>query len=73
MDKRDYHYYEANEATINVDEIASCVENAKILQRLRDGDENLSSIILPSKYSWYEPNPNPFAIKTENEDEVCWL
>eukprot|EP00984_Skeletonema_dohrnii_P038314 scaffold41417_cov355-Skeletonema_dohrnii-CCMP3373.AAC.1 len=71
MNQRYYHYYEAKEATINLRSIASCERNAKILQRLRDGDENLSSITLSSKYSGYQPNP--FVIKTENEDEFGWL
>eukprot|EP00984_Skeletonema_dohrnii_P010872 scaffold4275_cov89-Skeletonema_dohrnii-CCMP3373.AAC.1 len=71
MDQRDDHYYVVNAATINLDEIASCEGNAKILQRLRDGDENLSSITLSRK--WWDPNPNPFSIKTGKEDEVGWL
>eukprot|EP00984_Skeletonema_dohrnii_P009722 scaffold3737_cov117-Skeletonema_dohrnii-CCMP3373.AAC.5 len=70
MNQRDDHYYKATEATINLDEIASCEGNAKILQRLRDGDENLSSITLSRK--WWDPNPNPFAM-TGKEDEVGWL
>eukprot|EP00984_Skeletonema_dohrnii_P010875 scaffold4275_cov89-Skeletonema_dohrnii-CCMP3373.AAC.4 len=72
MDERDNHSYEANAATINLRQIASCNRNAQILQRLRDGDEKLNSIRLSSKYSdsWC---PNPFVIKTENEDEVGWL
>eukprot|EP00984_Skeletonema_dohrnii_P009718 scaffold3737_cov117-Skeletonema_dohrnii-CCMP3373.AAC.1 len=71
MDQRDYHYYEANKATINLDEIASCEGNAKILQQLRDGDEELSSITLSSKYSRWDPNP--FVIKAGMEDELGWL
>eukprot|EP00984_Skeletonema_dohrnii_P024062 scaffold13178_cov84-Skeletonema_dohrnii-CCMP3373.AAC.4 len=71
MDQRYYHYYEAKEATINLGEIASCEGNAKILQRLRDGDENLSSIIL-SRICWFV-EPYRFCIKKANEDEVGWL
>eukprot|EP00984_Skeletonema_dohrnii_P018041 scaffold8338_cov72-Skeletonema_dohrnii-CCMP3373.AAC.5 len=41
MDHRDYNYYKANAATINLGEITSSAKNAKILRRLRDGDDKL--------------------------------
>eukprot|EP00985_Skeletonema_marinoi_P025697 scaffold19122_cov162-Skeletonema_marinoi.AAC.6 len=34
MERRDYNYYEANAATINMEKITSCEGNAKILHRL---------------------------------------
>eukprot|EP00984_Skeletonema_dohrnii_P027222 scaffold16716_cov146-Skeletonema_dohrnii-CCMP3373.AAC.13 len=37
MEHRDYDYYEAHAAGINLEEITSSAENAKILQQLRDG------------------------------------
>eukprot|EP00985_Skeletonema_marinoi_P026190 scaffold20087_cov73-Skeletonema_marinoi.AAC.1 len=40
MDERDDHYYEANKATIDLHQIASCDGNAQILWRLRDGYES---------------------------------
>eukprot|EP00984_Skeletonema_dohrnii_P031381 scaffold23760_cov72-Skeletonema_dohrnii-CCMP3373.AAC.1 len=69
MDQGDNNYYEANADTINLDGIVSCEGNAKILQRLRDGDENLSSIT----FKYICVDPNAFVIKAENEDEVGWL
>eukprot|EP00984_Skeletonema_dohrnii_P029681 scaffold20524_cov85-Skeletonema_dohrnii-CCMP3373.AAC.1 len=41
MEHRDYNYYEANAATINLRQITSSAKNAKIVQRLRDGDDKL--------------------------------
>eukprot|EP00984_Skeletonema_dohrnii_P029684 scaffold20524_cov85-Skeletonema_dohrnii-CCMP3373.AAC.4 len=41
MERRDCNYYEANAAGINMGEITSSAKNAKILQRLRDGDDKL--------------------------------
>eukprot|EP00984_Skeletonema_dohrnii_P018038 scaffold8338_cov72-Skeletonema_dohrnii-CCMP3373.AAC.2 len=47
MEHRDYYYYyEANAATINLRQITSSAKNAQILQRLRDGDDNLSHLNL---------------------------
>eukprot|EP00984_Skeletonema_dohrnii_P032109 scaffold25556_cov144-Skeletonema_dohrnii-CCMP3373.AAC.2 len=42
MEHRDYNYYEAHSAIINLEEITSSARNAKFLQRLRDGDPTLS-------------------------------
>jgi len=44
MERRDYNYYEANAATIDLGDIMSSVENAKILQQLRD--DTLRSLFL---------------------------
>eukprot|EP00985_Skeletonema_marinoi_P003514 scaffold1505_cov146-Skeletonema_marinoi.AAC.28 len=41
MEHRDYNYYQANAAIINMGEITSSAKNAKILRRLRDGDDKL--------------------------------
>ncbi|KAK1734231.1 leucine-rich repeat protein [Skeletonema marinoi] len=46
MEYRDYNYYEANAASIDLGDIMSSVENAKILQQLRDGDDTLRSLSL---------------------------
>eukprot|EP00984_Skeletonema_dohrnii_P024060 scaffold13178_cov84-Skeletonema_dohrnii-CCMP3373.AAC.2 len=72
MDQRDYHYYEVNEATINLWSIVSCNGNAQILQRLRDGDENLSSITLNKIYCCGN-NPNEFVIRGWRGDDFGWL
>ena len=48
MEQRDYHYYEAHAADVNLEEITSSAKNANILQRLRDGDRALDSIVLCS-------------------------
>eukprot|EP00984_Skeletonema_dohrnii_P009923 scaffold3820_cov77-Skeletonema_dohrnii-CCMP3373.AAC.2 len=42
MERRDYHYYEANAADVNMEEITSSAENANTLQHLRDGDPTLN-------------------------------
>eukprot|EP00985_Skeletonema_marinoi_P026903 scaffold21290_cov156-Skeletonema_marinoi.AAC.4 len=41
MEHREYNYYEANAADVNLEEITSSAKNAKILQQLRDGDPTL--------------------------------
>eukprot|EP00985_Skeletonema_marinoi_P014454 scaffold7325_cov80-Skeletonema_marinoi.AAC.9 len=46
MEHRDYNYYEAHAAGINLEEITSSAKNAKILQQLRDGDANLRCLSL---------------------------
>jgi len=46
MEHRDYNYYEANAASINMGDITSSAMNANTLQRLRDGDVTLSHLNL---------------------------
>ena len=46
MEHRDYDYYEARAADIILGDITSSVENANNLQRLRHGDDTLSSFSL---------------------------
>eukprot|EP00985_Skeletonema_marinoi_P026904 scaffold21290_cov156-Skeletonema_marinoi.AAC.5 len=46
MEHRDYDYYEARAATVNLGEITSSPKNANTLQRLRDGDPELSHFYL---------------------------
>mmetsp|Transcript_6179 Transcript_6179/g.9013 ORF Transcript_6179/g.9013 Transcript_6179/m.9013 type:complete len:440 (+) Transcript_6179:93-1412(+) len=46
MNQRDYNYYEANAADVNLEEITSSAKNAKILQRLRDCDDQLTYLNL---------------------------
>eukprot|EP00573_Skeletonema_grethae_P003470 CAMPEP_0201710084 /NCGR_PEP_ID=MMETSP0578-20130828/58445_1 /ASSEMBLY_ACC=CAM_ASM_000663 /TAXON_ID=267565 /ORGANISM="Skeletonema grethea, Strain CCMP 1804" /LENGTH=681 /DNA_ID=CAMNT_0048199095 /DNA_START=38 /DNA_END=2084 /DNA_ORIENTATION=- len=46
MDLQDYNYYEANAADVNLEEITSSAKNAKILQRLRDCDDQLTYLNL---------------------------
>eukprot|EP00984_Skeletonema_dohrnii_P034689 scaffold33638_cov142-Skeletonema_dohrnii-CCMP3373.AAC.7 len=48
MERRDFNYYEANAADISLEKITSSEKNAKILRRLRDGDYNLSILLLGS-------------------------
>eukprot|EP00984_Skeletonema_dohrnii_P019209 scaffold9129_cov78-Skeletonema_dohrnii-CCMP3373.AAC.2 len=46
MEHRDYNYYEANAATVNMGEITSSAVNVCTLHRLRDGDDNLNHLYL---------------------------
>jgi len=46
MERRDFNYYEANAADISLEKITSSEKNAKVLRRLRDGDDNLTCFIL---------------------------
>eukprot|EP00984_Skeletonema_dohrnii_P026546 scaffold15895_cov155-Skeletonema_dohrnii-CCMP3373.AAC.3 len=49
MDRRDYNYYDANAASIDLGDITSSVENAKTLQQLRD--DTLRSLSLGGVFS----------------------
>eukprot|EP00984_Skeletonema_dohrnii_P027305 scaffold16837_cov82-Skeletonema_dohrnii-CCMP3373.AAC.2 len=49
MEHRDYHYYEANAADVNLEEITSSAQNANTLQRLRDGDPTLIQLYLGTR------------------------
>eukprot|EP00577_Skeletonema_sp_RCC1716_P010900 CAMPEP_0113418600 /NCGR_PEP_ID=MMETSP0013_2-20120614/26299_1 /TAXON_ID=2843 ORGANISM="Skeletonema costatum, Strain 1716" /NCGR_SAMPLE_ID=MMETSP0013_2 /ASSEMBLY_ACC=CAM_ASM_000158 /LENGTH=516 /DNA_ID=CAMNT_0000305859 /DNA_START=184 /DNA_END=1731 /DNA_ORIENTATION=+ /assembly_acc=CAM_ASM_000158 len=46
MEHRDCNYYDAHAADVNLEEITSSAQNAKNLQRLRDGDPTLSHLML---------------------------
>ena len=47
MDLQDNHdYYEANAADVSLEQITSSAANAKILQRLRDGDDKLTRLLV---------------------------
>eukprot|EP00984_Skeletonema_dohrnii_P018045 scaffold8340_cov91-Skeletonema_dohrnii-CCMP3373.AAC.1 len=46
MEHSHFNYYEANAADISLGDITSTAENAKILQRLRDDDDNLHHLWL---------------------------
>eukprot|EP00985_Skeletonema_marinoi_P000024 scaffold8_cov142-Skeletonema_marinoi.AAC.17 len=52
MEYRDSNYYQANAADVNLEEITSSAQNAKILQRLRDGDPTLSHFSLGRHGEW---------------------
>eukprot|EP00984_Skeletonema_dohrnii_P003873 scaffold1336_cov100-Skeletonema_dohrnii-CCMP3373.AAC.3 len=55
MERRDFNYYEANAADVNLEEITSSAKNAKILQRLRDGDgdRTLHCLILGGRFNHF--------------------
>eukprot|EP00984_Skeletonema_dohrnii_P029685 scaffold20524_cov85-Skeletonema_dohrnii-CCMP3373.AAC.5 len=53
MEHRDYNYYEANAADINMWEITSSAENAKIFQQLRDGDPTRTYLTLGGPFSHF--------------------
>ena len=42
----DYIYNKVNAADVNLEDITSSARNAKILQRLRDGDDKLTNLHL---------------------------
>ncbi len=65
MDLQEYNYYEANEARVNLEDITSSAPNAEILQRFRDGDDQLRSIQLGTQ-SW-----NTFIVS--EGDDFGWL
>eukprot|EP00985_Skeletonema_marinoi_P033356 scaffold41099_cov153-Skeletonema_marinoi.AAC.3 len=65
MEHRDYNYYEAHAADVNLEEITSSAQNAKNLQRLRDGDPTLSHLML-GRATW-----NSFIIG--EADDLGWL
>eukprot|EP00985_Skeletonema_marinoi_P012500 scaffold6045_cov77-Skeletonema_marinoi.AAC.4 len=77
MNQRYNHYYEENEATINLDEITSCEGNAKILQRLRDGYESSITLAMHGQYIDRMVTdfrkPTPFIIREGMHEEVGWL
>ena len=65
MERRDFNYYEANAADISLEKITSSEKNAKVLRRLRDGDDNLTCFILGSgRY---------FQFRMGKGDDLGWL
>jgi len=65
MEHRDYNYYEANAATVNLGEITSSAKNATNLQRLRDGDPKLHCLILGGRFSHFHD--------VSEDDDWGWL
>ena len=68
MEDRDYHYYEANAADVNLEEITSSAQNADTLQRLRDGDPTLSHFSLRRHGGW-----GNFYFYVGEGDDMGWL
>eukprot|EP00984_Skeletonema_dohrnii_P029686 scaffold20524_cov85-Skeletonema_dohrnii-CCMP3373.AAC.6 len=67
MERREYDYYQANAANVNLEEITSSAENAKILQQLRDGDDKLDYFnVGVGRATW-----NSFII--DEGDDLGWL
>eukprot|EP00984_Skeletonema_dohrnii_P015205 scaffold6522_cov118-Skeletonema_dohrnii-CCMP3373.AAC.2 len=65
MGRREYNYYQANAANVNLEEITSSAENAKILQQLRDGDHKLDCFNVGGPFS------HSFII--DEGDDLGWL
>eukprot|EP00984_Skeletonema_dohrnii_P018043 scaffold8338_cov72-Skeletonema_dohrnii-CCMP3373.AAC.7 len=66
MENRDYNYYQANAADINLEEITSSALNAYSLMRLRDDDDNLYHL-----YLGVEGSIMQFAFR--EGDDLGWL
>ena len=67
MERRDFDYYEANAADISLEKITSSEKNAKILRRLRDGDDNLTVFTLGSDSDgWVQ-------FRISKGDDLGWL
>ena len=73
MEHRDYTYYEAHTDSINLEEITSSAENAKILQQLRDGDPTLSSLSLGGPWYGALSILFPRSIDVSEENDWGWL
>jgi len=65
MEHRDYNYYEAHEATIDLGDITSSAKNANTLLRLRDGDDKLCHLSL-GRGIWDDFN-------VDEDDDMGWL
>eukprot|EP00984_Skeletonema_dohrnii_P018037 scaffold8338_cov72-Skeletonema_dohrnii-CCMP3373.AAC.1 len=66
MEHRNYDYYEANAASINLEEITSSAKNAKILRRLRDGDDKLRRCLNLGREEWND-------VCIGEGDDLGWL
>ncbi len=67
MDLQEYDYYEANAADVNLEQVTSSAGNAKILQRLRDGDRKLTCLLRLNM----QPIFSDFIIR--EGDDLGWL
>jgi len=68
MERRDYDYYEANVADINLADITSSKNNAEIIRRLLDGDDTLGYLTLGTYAGW---SKNYFHVG--KGDDLGWL
>ena len=68
MDRRDDNYYEAHAKTINLKEITSNEQNARILLHLRDNDPNFDFLQILSYNSQFE-----YDFTVVEEDDLGWL
>mmetsp|Transcript_25815 Transcript_25815/g.39001 ORF Transcript_25815/g.39001 Transcript_25815/m.39001 type:complete len:127 (+) Transcript_25815:99-479(+) len=68
MERRDYDYYEANVADINLRQITSCEGNAEKIRRLLGDDDTLRHLTLGTYAGW---SKNYFHVG--KGDDLGWL